>query len=104
MSEEKLSWEEMMATEPDLIGFNSNSVKRIVERAIEEEREKWKKAVRELKVKINEDLKLTLTTSKLKTDSEESKIIQEAIYKIEIKIYNELGFIIDLAFKDLVEG
>ena len=61
-------------------------IKNIIEKSMQEGKEAW------------------TDTNKLKTDSKESKIIQEAIYKIEIKIYNEIGFIIDEAFKDLVEG
>ena len=41
----KLSWEEMMATEPELVGVSNEIIEKIVERAIEEEREKIKQEV-----------------------------------------------------------
>ncbi len=45
MNKEKLGWEEMVATEPELVGINSDIIKKIVQRAIEEERERIKQEV-----------------------------------------------------------
>lgn len=107
MSEEKLSWEEMMATEPDLIGFNSNSVKRIVERAIEEEREKWKKAVEFFKkyqyvpeyfIRQNPKyLKQVLNVCLCKNKKDLSKLKKGAIVLYDTWLF-------ELASKDLVKG
>ena len=53
MSEEKPSWEEILATEPQLIGVNREIIERIINRAIEEERKKWKKEILKLKKEID---------------------------------------------------
>jgi len=45
MNEKKLGWEEMVATEPELIGVDSDIIKKIVQRAIEEERGKIKQEI-----------------------------------------------------------
>ena len=53
MNKEKLSWEEMVATEPELVGVNSDIIEKIVKRAIEEERERIKSLIFEHKYCID---------------------------------------------------
>ena len=52
MTDKKLSWEEMLAVEPDFIGIE-NKIKKIIKRAQEEERNKIYKRVKNLISKMN---------------------------------------------------